>query len=78
MTLPNRSRKNRRPQANLHRVVQKRFDEQDVLMYYAGEVIKVPQTRKGKYTIRYTDAYEEKVGHQELRGLLYTASNRID
>lgn len=66
------------PQANLHRVVQKRFDEQDVLMYYAGEVIKAPQTRKGKYTIRYTDAYEEKVGHQELRGLLYTASNRID
>eukprot|EP00963_Diacronema_lutheri_P003482 scaffold283_cov316-Pavlova_lutheri.AAC.52 len=26
----------------------------------------------------HTDAYEEKVGHQELKGLLYTASNRID
>ena len=47
-------------------------------MYYAGKVIHVPQTCKGNYTIRCTDAYEEKVGHQELRGLLYTASNRID
>ena len=34
-------------------------------MYYAREVIKAPQTRKGKYTIRYTDAYEENIGHQE-------------
>ena len=66
------------PELNLHRVVQKQFTEQGLLMYYAGEVIATPTTTKGKYTLRYTDAYEEKVTHQQLGELLYKASTRID
>eukprot|EP00963_Diacronema_lutheri_P010955 scaffold1268_cov387-Pavlova_lutheri.AAC.3 len=66
------------PKANLHRVVQKRFDEQGLLMYYAGQVIAAPKAGVGRYTIRYTDGYEEAVTHQELERLLYKASSRID
>ena len=66
------------PELNLHREVQKQFTEQGLLMYYSGEVIATPTTTKGKYTLRYTDAYEKKVTHQELGELLYKASTRID
>jgi len=66
------------PTANLHRVVQKRFDEDGLLMYYAGQVVATPKTGTGQYTIRYTDGYEEAVTHQELDRLLYRASARID
>ena len=59
-------------------MVQKQFAEQGLLMYYAGEVVATPTTTKGKYTLRCTDAYEEKATHQELGELLYKASTRID
>ena len=66
------------PTANLHRVVQKRFDEDGLLMYYAGQVVATPKTGTRRYTIRYTDGHEEAVTHQELDRLLYRASTRID
>ena len=62
----------------MHRLVQKRFDEDGLLMYYAGQVVATPKTRTGRYTIRYTDGYEEDVTHQELDRLLYRASARMD
>eukprot|EP00963_Diacronema_lutheri_P004135 scaffold315_cov354-Pavlova_lutheri.AAC.3 len=66
------------PAAYLHRIVQERFEEQGLLMYYAGQVLATPKTGTGRYTIRYTDGYEEAVTHQELDRLLYRASARID
>ena len=66
------------PTTNLHRVVQKHFDKDGLLMYYAGQVVATPKIDTGRYTIRYTDGYEESVTHQELEGLLYRASARID
>eukprot|EP00963_Diacronema_lutheri_P005901 scaffold471_cov372-Pavlova_lutheri.AAC.4 len=52
-----------------NRVVQKRLDVQGLLTYYTLEVITSPKPGVVRYAICYTDGYEEKDKHQELKSI---------